>query len=258
MGGSGSESDARAGSGPTILQSTAGKSLQVAVPIGVVYPRAFSFVELASLIGDNGAQRGALLVGIDGCGGSGKTTVAKGLAAVLPHTQLVHVDDFYLPRSQRFQGPIDSREVGADFDLARLRREVLEPLRSSQVAVYHRYDWQTDEVLTEATCVSGPVVIVEGVYALSGALFEFFNFTIWVDCPRERRVTRGLLRDGDAARQRWEEDWMPGEDKYEHEQRVRDRVSLVCDGNHDVAGEVRVLEGRVDWYRSGGVDCALC
>lgn len=42
-----------------------------------------------------------LLVGIDGCGGAGKSTLAMRLAALDPNISVVHIDDFYLPSAQR-------------------------------------------------------------------------------------------------------------------------------------------------------------
>jgi uridine kinase len=76
----------------------------------------------------------------------------------------------------------------------------------------------------------------------SAALFPFFDFSIWVECPRSIRLARGLARDGEAARSRWEDDWMPGEERYLETERPRDRAALVCDGARgDVAEGVIIL-----------------
>jgi uridine kinase len=188
-----------------------------------------------------------LLVCVDGPGGSGKSTLARGLAAASDDVQLVHVDDFYRPSSERHAGSVAERPIGGDFDLDRLRSEVLLPLRAGLPASYHVYDWATDRVSSHTMGVTKPIVVVEGVYSFSLPLAGLFDFSVWVDCPRDIRLQRGLARDGEAARTRWEQDWMLGEEQYIQRERPRDRVALVCDGNRDGSGSgVIVLAGALD------------
>jgi uridine kinase len=178
----------------------------------VPYPCSYQAL-IGSLQRKRPAQR-PLLVCIDGPGGSGKSTIARGLAAASDDVQLVQVDDFYRPSSDRCAVPVADRPTGGDFDLDRLRTEVLLPLRSGLLANYHVYDWTTDRVSSQTVAVTKPIVIVEGVYSFSRGLSELFDFSLWVDCPRDVRLRRGLARDGEAARSRWEHDWMPGEEQY--------------------------------------------
>jgi uridine kinase len=157
--------------------------------------------------------------------------------------QVVHLDDFYRPSTERYVGAISERPIGADFDLARLCSEVLVPLRSGLPAAYRIYDWPTDRLSPTTVSVIQPIVIIEGVYSFSRALAGFFDFSIWVECPLELRLARGLARDGEAARARWVEDWMPGEDKYIAKERPRGRAALVCDGSRtDYKESVVVLQ----------------
>jgi uridine kinase len=185
----------------------------------------------------------SLLVCIDGCGASGKSTVAAGLAAACDEVQVVHVDDFYRPSADRYAGALVERPVAGDFDLERLRAEVLLPLRSGLPANHHVYDWATDRVGAHAVRVSQAIVVVEGVYSSSAALAGLFDFSIWVECPRELRLARGLARDGEAARSRWVQDWMRGEDQYLEREQPHERAALVCDGSRDSTSGVVVLRG---------------
>jgi uridine kinase len=183
----------------------------------------------AALLGWNGPRQTSLVC-IDGAGASGKSTIARGLAAACSAIRVVSIDDFYRPSRERYTGPPRTRPVAADFDLDRLRREVLEPLRAGRAAAHRKYIWTLDAVTDERTPVMAPLVLVEGVYSASAALAPFFDLSIWVVCPRDVRLSRGLTRDGEAARPRWELDWMPGEDHYieaEHPERSADAV---CDG----------------------------
>lgn len=206
--------------------------------------RTLSYETLAASLSRKRRAGRALLVCVDGAGASGKSTIAQGVVAASDEIQLVHMDDFYRPSAQRYTGPVAERPSGADFDVPRLRAEVLVPLTSGLPAKYHVYDWATDQVALNAIAVTKPIVIVEGVYSSSLTLASFFDFSVWVECPRNVRLARGLARDGEAARARWEDDWMPGEDQYIASERPHERAALVCDGTREdyTAGVVALLE----------------
>jgi uridine kinase len=186
---------------------------------------------LAGALRELRGPAGPVLLAIDGAGASGKSSIARGLARACPELSVVHVDDFYRPSAERWSGPIAERPLARDFDLERLRREVLEPLRAGGAAAYRPYDWSTDALAAKPVTLNAPVVIVEGIYSMSPALKAFFELSLWVECPRELRLARGLERDGEAARPRWEQDWMPGEDRYIDTERPQDAADLVCDGS---------------------------
>jgi uridine kinase len=188
---------------------------------------------------------GCMVIGIDGAGGSGKSTIARQLALAAPDIQVIALDDFYRPSRERYAGPIAQRPIAADYDLERLRREVLEPLASGRPAAYRRYDWEADAVGTERVVVEKPSVVLEGIYSSSATLAPFLDAVIWVECPRELRLARGLARDGEPARARWELDWMPGEDLYLEKEGPRERADFVCDGGRgDLSARIALLQQR--------------
>jgi uridine kinase len=75
------------------------------------------------------------------------------------------------------------------------------------------------------------VVLVDGVYSTTKLLRGYFDYTIWVDCPYEVRLRRGIARDGEAMRTTWVEHWMPAEDRYVEEERPDARANLVLDAS---------------------------
>jgi RimJ/RimL family protein N-acetyltransferase len=83
------------------------------------------------------------------------------------------------------------------------------------------------------------VVLVEGVYSSSKLLREYFEFTIWVDCPYHVRLARGIGRDGGSMRAMWADHWMPLEDRYVGDEHPDARADLVIDGAS--AGADRVV-----------------
>jgi uridine kinase len=180
------------------------------------------------------AASATVLVAIDGCGGAGKSflahSVAHALASAGTPATVVHVDDFFLPSAQRPCGPPAEKPVGGDFDWRRLRDQVLAPLRRGEPAQYERYDWSLDALAETHTLRPGQVVIVEGIYASRLEIAGLYDLLVWVECPRELRLTRGLARDGEHARGQWERDWMPAEDRYVAEHRPHERAHVVIDG----------------------------
>jgi len=69
-----------------------------------------------------------------------------------------------------------------------------------------------------------------GIYTLRPELRELYDLRVWVDCPRDLRLARGLARDGEQARPRWEGDWMPKEDHYVSECRPMASADVVISG----------------------------
>lgn len=173
-----------------------------------------------------------LLVGIDGCGASGKSTFAATLQALNPKITVVHMDDFYLPSAQRQPGSITNQQVGSDFDWTRLSRQVLEPLRNDNLGQYQRYDWNTDSLSEWHNVPVGDTVIVEGNYTTRKELATFYDVRIWVECPRDLRLRRGLERDGEKARPVWENYWMPVEDLYVKTHKPFEYADLIIDGSY--------------------------
>ena len=173
-----------------------------------------------------------LLVAIDGPGGAGKSTLARLLKEQLKTlgwlVAVVKHDDFYLPSHQRANQ--QAEVIGCDFDWERLRDQVLTPIREGRLADYQRYDWETD-VLSEWRTISvSDVVLVEGVYTMRRELADLYDLKIWVECPRELRLARGIARDGEKARPTWEEDWMPKEDDYVKTHLPHERADLSING----------------------------
>ena len=154
-----------------------------------------------------------VLIGIDGCGGAGKSTFAAELSSSLGLAPVIHIDDFYKPSQDRSL-ITSSHPVGSQFDWQRLERDVLKPLHADGEANYQRYDWNMDCLSDWRNIRALSPIIVEGIYALRPELSMYYNLRLWIECPRDIRLKRGLERDGEHARSQWEDEWMKDEDRY--------------------------------------------
>ena len=160
-----------------------------------------------------------ILIGIDGGGGSGKSTLAKKLAEALGDATLIHLDDF-----------ADWTD-DSNWRLSTFAERALKPLLAGITSKHQRYDWPTDTLGEWFEIPSAGVAIIEGVTALRVDLREYWKISIWVDCPRELRLERGVARDGEAMRAKWVDEWMPGEDQYYLRGKPWESASLLFDGS---------------------------
>lgn len=172
------------------------------------------------------ARRTARLVAIDGAGGSGKSTLAAAVAGLLGGCPVVAGDDFYRPMTAERRAALDPRQ-GYDgyFDWARLREQVLGPVRAGRAARYQRYDWERGELGGWREIGPGPVVIVEGVYVTRPELDRCHDFTVFVDTAREVCLRR--LRARGENPEEWIMKWRAAEDYYLTATRPQDRADLV-------------------------------
>lgn len=168
------------------------------------------------------------LLGIDGCGGAGKSTLAQAFKeADANNVTVIHMDDFYKPSMQR---KLEKEEVGGNWDCERVRKQILLPLSKNQNTKYQRYDWDQDKIVEWHDVPAGGLVVIEGCYSLINELNKFYDFKIWVDSPRDLRLLRGIERDGEGNRHLWEDLWMPAEEQYINEQQPLKTVDLIVDG----------------------------
>ena len=156
------------------------------------------------------------IVAIDGYGGSGKSELANRLARRLRNASVVRTDDF-------------ARPTVLGWEWERMRAQVIEPVRNDLPGRYQRYDWDTDMPAEWHDVPVGGTLIVEGVSSMRGGLGEYWDFAIWLDCPYDIRLRRGLDRDGEAMRSQWTDVWIPEEDAYFNAERPDMKANLIID-----------------------------
>jgi uridine kinase len=177
-------------------------------------------------------RRQTLLVGVDGRGAAGKSTFARALEQAAGDVTVVEFDDFYRPSAERVARLAQADpEIGGSFDWRRLRDQVLAPLSRDEPGDYQRYDWPSDTLAERHSVPVGGVVLVEGTYSTRRDLFAFYDYTVWIDAPRELRLARGVRRGGEDTRERWLTEWMPAEDSYVAAEDPASRVDLALDGS---------------------------
>ncbi|MDZ5622157.1 nucleoside/nucleotide kinase family protein [Nocardioides bizhenqiangii] len=156
------------------------------------------------------------LVSIDGPAGSGKTTLAAGVAALDPGARVIHMDDLY------------DGWAGLD-DVARQLSTLVRPLIVGKPGFYRRYDWHRGEFVETVDVEPPPLLVLEGVGSGRAELGTLITVLVWVSAPRELRRRRGLERDGEELAPQWD-GWMRQEDAHFATQRTAERADIVVDG----------------------------
>lgn len=188
-----------------------------------------SHAALAARVTAAGAGLGRTrLVLVDGPAGSGKTTLAAGLAAALTEATIVHMDDVYRGWETDFAEVHD-----------RLRRQLVEPLAAGCPGRYQRYDWHAGELADWVDVPVPGVLLLEGVGSGARALGDVASLLVWIEVPRAERVRRGVERDGASVLPHWHA-WMRHEEAEHHRQDTRARADLVLRGD-DPSGLLPVL-----------------
>jgi len=145
-------------------------------------------------------QARPLVVGIAGGTGSGKTTVARKLAAAMPPGRCVTIehDAYYFDQSHL--SPADRATVNYDhpaaLDSALLARHLGE-LRAGRAVDVPIYDFASHTRRTETHRVEpASVIVVEGILVfVEAALREQMDIKIFVDTDPDIRLMRRIRRD---------------------------------------------------------------
>ncbi|WP_105616310.1 uridine kinase family protein [Vallitalea okinawensis] len=189
-------------------------------------------------------ERGLIIIAIDGPGGSGKSYFSDNLNRHLHKCQIIHFDDFYLESDSECH---TSSEIGSSFDWTRLESEVLIPLKKEKKAFYRKYDWIEDKVIGNYEVIPEGIIIIEGVYSSRIELRDYYDYKIWVEADYQLRLNRGIERDGDEMREKWEEEWMPKEIKYIASKihNPRENADIIIHGNSGDCKSFNMLKTKI-------------
>lgn len=140
------------------------------------------------------------IVGIAGGTGSGKSTVAAGLAAALGpgRVAVMDADSYYrdlshLPMQERHRINFDHPD---SLDLALLAGHLM-ALRQGRPVTKHIYDFTTHTLSGRTVALEpAPVIIVEGMLIfVAGELRRLFDLKVFLDEAADIRLLRRIRRD---------------------------------------------------------------
>ena len=163
------------------------------------------------------------IIAIDGRCASGKTTLAEHLRHELL-CDVIHADDFFLPPHRRTQERLET--PGGNIDYERILSEVLLPLRENRNACYSPYDCKSNSFGEAITVPYGGIIILEGSYSCHPALWEYYDFHIFLSVSKDTQAERIRKRNTSSADVFFKR-WIPLEEKYFEAYKIKEHCELV-------------------------------
>jgi len=167
---------------------------------------------LAEAVRDAARPARPALVGVDGPGCSGKSTLADALQTFLPGATVISLDDFFAPLNTQVLARISGEDLATGIPHLRwdAAQALVNDLASGGSASYTPYVWGADRLGSPVLVPRSDFILVEGLYALHPQLRSAYCFRIWVDClaaDRMARVADRMVRAGVSNRERWLDLW---------------------------------------------------
>ena len=198
------------------------------------------FKEISSLYKLNNRKR-VFVLGVDGLGGSGKTTYALLLKNVLKnegiHVEVLHIDDFIHPKEIRYDSSKLDWECyyNLQWRYDYLRMEILTPIQSGSMINkdIELYDKQNDSYIGKhITLTTDSILMIEGVFLQRSELRSYFDYVIYIDANKESRLQRVIERDtyiGDEKSiiEKYEKRYFPAEDQYILEHNPKQKANYI-------------------------------
>lgn len=172
--------------------------------------------------------RKILIVGIDGLGGAGKSTLSGELKTMLRkvglQTIVLHIDDFIHPKIVRYRDDIPTWECyyNLQWRYDYFLHDILIPMRKNHAfhGIIEIYDKEQDSYMLQTLDAEpGTILLVEGIFLQRQELQGFFDTMIYLDVPEKIRLQRVLHRDsyiGDTSQiaAKYETRYFPAERHY--------------------------------------------
>lgn len=163
-------------------------------------------------------------VAVDGPSGAGKSSLGSLLGEIYG-CNVIPMDHFFLPPSLRTEERLG--EAGGNIDYARFAKEVIEKLKQRQPFTYSVYDCRTKSFYQSSKVPVSPLTVVEGVYSLHPAFFDFYDLKVFLAVEAETQKSRILARNGPILYRRFAEEWIPMENRYFAVFDIKNRCDLV-------------------------------
>lgn len=137
------------------------------------------------------------VIAIDGLSGAGKTTISKKITDAFSDSIVFHMDDYIVKRKHRYDTGKDQWKeyYFLQWDVESLKHNLFQKIKDGKNVTLPFYLKEKDTHQIITTQIKTQTIIIEGIFLQRDEWKDFYDFIIYVDCPREIRDKRVLNRD---------------------------------------------------------------
>ncbi len=150
-----------------------------------------------------------VVVTIDGCAASGKTTLANVLKDKY-ECEVIRMDDFFLPLEKRTNERLNT--PGGNIDYERFKESVINKLGSS--FSYDVFDCSIMKINGKVTINKSKLIIIEGSYSMHPYFGKYYELSIFLDVDTEEQINRIRKRNGEKLLEMFVNKWIKYEECY--------------------------------------------
>jgi uridine kinase len=166
-------------------------------------------------------EKDYVVVAIDGCAASGKTTLAKELQRHY-NCEIIKMDHFFLPPQKRTMERLNT--PGGNIDYERFKEEVIDKLGSS--FSYHVFDCSVMALNGVSYINNNRLTIIEGSYSLHPYFGKYYDLSIFLDIDYEEQIRRIKKRNGEEMLKMFTSKWIKYETLYHDEFNIKNIVDI--------------------------------
>ncbi|MGI6485894.1 MAG: uridine kinase family protein [Tepidanaerobacteraceae bacterium] len=165
-----------------------------------------------------------VIVAIDGNSGAGKTTLASLIGSIYD-CNTFHMDDFFLTPDLKTEKRL--KEIGGNVDYVRFKQEVIDKIHSGHKFDFRAYDCKKMAFKQPVSVIPKKLNIIEGCYSMHPTLINNYDLKIFLCIDKEKQIQLILKRNGVDVLNKYLEEWIPLENKYFEEYKIKERSDLV-------------------------------
>lgn len=162
-----------------------------------------------------------VVISIDGCAASGKTSLANKLKEKY-NAEVVRMDYFFLPLSKRTIERLNT--PGGNIDYERFKIEVVDKLGTNfTYGVFNCNKMIIDEykVINKSR-----LLIVEGSYSLHPYFGKYYDLSVFLDIDSHLQIERIKKRDGEKMLSMFVNKWIKYEENYHKYYDIKNIVDI--------------------------------
>ena len=164
------------------------------------------------------------ILAIDGRAASGKTTAADILSFVTG-ADVIRMDDFFLPISLR--SPERYEEAGGNIHYERFKDEIVDKIPKANEISYGKFDCSVMDITGNIIVKTNRLLIIEGVYSHHPYFGNYADIKVFFDIDSNAQIKRIIKRNGSEMAKRFENVWIPLEEKYYSEFGIKESADIV-------------------------------